>query len=396
MNPSASGWINKYGSLVKDNISAYEDFGALYDGMKKIGFVYGINTQIPEFIVPEHTLTEDENAKINLLTSLYFTFTIETGETDFAIFLNRIFRFYMDLRVNQESLWAKLLSGTSTAAKLEKLVDSRVYLEDNVISKTFNSIITNSLLFIDILLFKRYLNQPEEIRKHGQQLEYIAINVTYHALSSKEKNQSDKRLEQLFEASLTFIDATKENFDGSYRKKVLENHLVWENHYFLDMACLTVWEDKSLDYQESEYIYGIGKDLGFSEKEIGRSLEEITSFFAKNSAVIPFLKGKNLAIQFYDSMAKVVNKLILRNSKRLQKELSESKELVYLISKSATKDLTSEERKKIQNQLIDIFKSIPSLAIFILPGGAVMLPIFIKLIPKLLPSSFDENRVEKE
>ena len=44
--------------------------------------------------------------------------------------------------------------------------------------------------------------------------------------------------------------------------------------------------------------------------------------------------------------------------------------------------------------LADIFKSIPSLAIFILPGGAVLLPIFIKLIPKLLPSAFDENRVE--
>ena len=37
-----------------------------------------------------------------------------------------------------------------------------------------------------------------------------------------------------------------------------------------------------------------------------------------------------MAIQFYDSMSKVVNKLILRNSKRLQKELSDSKELMAL------------------------------------------------------------------
>jgi len=102
-----------------------------------------------------------------------------------------------------------------------------------------------------------------------------------------------------------------------------------------------------------------------------------------------------LAVQFYDSMSKVVNKLILRNSKRLQKELSESKELMYLLSKSTVKDLSSTEKKKVQNQLLDIFKSIPSLAIFMLPGGAVLLPIFIKLIPKLLPSSFDDNRVEK-
>ena len=198
MNPSSSGWIKKYGSLVKDHLDAYSDFRALYGGMKKTGFVYGLNTQIPKFIAPEHILTEDENAKINLFTSLYFTFTTVTGETDFTIFLNSVFVFYKDLRVNQESFWGKLLVGKNTAAKLEKLVDSRVYLDDNVISKTFNSIITNSLLFIDILLFKRYLTRPEAIREHGQQLEYIAINITYHALSSKEKNQSDRRLEQLF------------------------------------------------------------------------------------------------------------------------------------------------------------------------------------------------------
>jgi hypothetical protein len=93
-------------------------------------------------------------------------------------------------------------------------------------------------------------------------------------------------------------------------------------------------------------------------------------------------------------MAKVVNKLILRNSKRLQKELSESKELVTLLSQSTVRDLSVEEKKKVQKYLLDIFKSIPSLAIFILPGGAVLLPIFIKLIPKLLPSSFDDNRVD--
>ena len=101
-------------------------------------------------------------------------------------------------------------------------------------------------------------------------------------------------------------------------------------------------------------------------------------------------------MQFYESMSKVVNKLILRNSKRLQKELSESAELVALLSKSTLRDLSAEEKKKVQNQLIDIFKSIPSLAIFILPGGAVLLPIFIKLVPKLLPSSFDENRIDKK
>jgi len=396
MNPSGAGWIDKFSSVIDEQQNTYSDFRDLYNGLKKTGFVYGINTKVPRFIYPEHKLSEDEKAKINLLVALYFTYKAEVKNAGFDHFLDKVLLFYKDLEVNHVSFLGKLFTGNKKSSQLEKLIDSRVYLEDNVISKTFNSIITNSLLFIDILLFKRYLKDPNGIREHAYQLEYLAINITYHALSSKEKNKNDEKLAQLFASSLTFIDSSVESFDGSYREKLLNKiTTVWENKYFLDVACLTVWEDHSLEYQESEFIFGIGKDLGIEDKQIVRSLEEVTSFFDKNSDTIPFLKDTNLAVQFYDSMSKVVNKLILRNSKRLQKELSESKELVALISKSTMKDLTAEEKKKVQNQLLDIFKSIPSLAIFMLPGGAVLLPIFIKLIPKLLPSSFDDNRIDK-
>jgi len=394
MNPSASGWIEKFGYLVKEQENSFEDFNGLYGALKKTGFVYGINLKIPRFIRPEHKLSEDEKAKINLLAALYFTYRFEVKHVEFDSFLEKVFLFYQDLGLSQISFLKKLFADNKTSAQLEKLLDSRVYLEDNVISKTFNSIITNSLLYIDVLTFKRYLNQSDRIEQYAENIEYIAMNIIYHALNSKEKNKSDDKLAQLFESSLTYIDSTKQNYDGSYRERIIGNFSSVENQYFLDIAALTIWEDQSINYLESAFIFGIGKDLGFDNKQTSRSLEEITSFFSKNSEMIPYLKDHNLALQFYDSMSKVVNKLILRNSKRLQKELSESKELVTLISKSTVKDLSAEERKKVQSQLLDIFKSIPSLAIFMLPGGAVLLPIFIKLIPKLLPSAFDDNRVD--
>jgi len=394
MNPSSSGWIEKFGHLVKSEQLRYTGFNDLYASLKKTGFIYGINVGVPSFIETEHALSEDEKAKVNLLCGLYFTYTFERKEGDFKEFLEAIFHFYQQLDVGSISFLNKILTGRKTSSQLEKLVDSRVYLEDNVISKTFNSIITNSLLFIDVLTFRKYLQGEQQVRQHAQNLEYITINMTYHALSSREKSKKDERLAQLFASSLTFIESSKEDFDASYREKLVNQFGCEENQYFLDVACLTVWEDQSLDYLESEFIYGIGKDLGQSRDQIGKALADVARFFHENAQIIPHLKSNNLALQFYDSMSKVVNKLILRNSKRLQKELSESKELVYLLSKSTLKELTPEEKKKVQDQLIDIFKSIPSLAIFILPGGAVLLPIFIKLIPKLLPSAFDENRVE--
>ncbi len=393
MNPSSAGWIDKFGSLIKECPYTNAQFSGLYKDLKKWGFVYGINVQIPDFIVFEHTLTEDEKAKINLLTALYLTYHLTHPQKDFHTFLDCIFSFYQSLEVGKTSFFDKLLTGKKTSSQLEKLIDSRIYLEDNVISRNFNSVITNSLLLIDVLTFKHYLEGGSALKMHAQDLEYVTINITYHALNSKEKNKNDERLAQLFAASLTYIESESQHFDGSYRERMINKFAVSENQYFLDVACLTVWEDHSLDYKESEFIFGIGKDLGFDLETIVQALDDVTLFFKANSAQIPFLKEANLAVQFYDSMSKIVNKLILRNSKRLQKELSESKELVTLLSKSTVRDLSPEEKKKVQNQLLDIFKSIPSLAIFMLPGGAVLLPIFIKLIPKLLPSSFDENRV---
>ena len=395
MNPSATGWIDKYGSISRDNLSAFKDFQDLYAGLKKAGFVYGLNIKIPRFIPVEHSLSEDEKAKINLLPALFYTFRLHDDEGDYRDFLIKIIEFYKLLNVHPASFLDKILKGNKSSAKLETLINARVYLDDNVFSKTFNNIITNGLLFIDVLTFKYYLEGGMDIRSHAQTLEYLVINIAYHALNSKEKNKADEKLSQLFESSLTFIDGQQQNFDGSYRAQLMSNPYSWQNQYFLDVACVTVWEDKTLEFQESEFIYGIGKDLGFGNKEISLALEEITTFFERNSKIIPFLKSSNMALQFYDGMSRVVVRLIQRNSKRLSKELSESRELMFLISKSTVRDLSKAEKKQVQDQLLDIFKSIPSLAIFMLPGGAVLLPIFIKLIPKLLPSAFDENRVEK-
>ena len=394
MNPSSSGWIKKFGHLVKDYDGLYDNFEALYLHLKSTGFIYGINIKIPEFIHPEHPLSEDEKAKINLLAALYFTYKQKEKFAEFSQFLDKIFEFYNHLGVNKISFLHKILNGKKTSTQLEKLIDSRIYIDDNVISKTFNSIITNSLLFIDVLTFKKYLESESDLKKYAEKLEYITINSIHHALNSKQKNRNDEKLAQLFESSLTYLDNTDGGFDGAYRAKLKGYFTHFEKLYFLDVSCLTVWEDQSVDHKESEFIFSLGYELELPTNIIVKSLENVSHFFDKNAEIIPHLKSNNLAVQFYDSMSKIVNKLILRNSKRLSKELSESKELVALLSKSATKELTEVEKKKVQNQLLDIFKSIPSLAIFILPGGAVLLPIFIKLIPKLLPSSFDENRVE--
>lgn len=91
-----------------------------------------------------------------------------------------------------------------------------------------------------------------------------------------------------------------------------------------------------------------------------------------------------------------IKESIRKNKKRLAKELQESKELVSLLKKSTYNKLTDEEKEKVKEQLLDICKAIPAFAVFMLPGGALLLPLLIKLIPDILPSAFREDEEMNE
>lgn len=82
---------------------------------------------------------------------------------------------------------------------------------------------------------------------------------------------------------------------------------------------------------------------------------------------------------------------INRNKKRLLQEIQESKDLMQLLTKSLTEPLSKEERKKVKQQLLDVCKAIPALAVFLLPGGSILLPVLIKFVPSILPSSFRQD-----
>ncbi len=86
--------------------------------------------------------------------------------------------------------------------------------------------------------------------------------------------------------------------------------------------------------------------------------------------------------------------LLQKNKRLLKKELGQSKEALSLLKKSTQTSLTEEEKEKIKIQLLDICKAIPAFTVFMLPGGALLLPLLIKLIPDILPSAFREDSNE--
>lgn len=83
-----------------------------------------------------------------------------------------------------------------------------------------------------------------------------------------------------------------------------------------------------------------------------------------------------------------IKALLQKNKKRLVHELNQSKELVSLLKKSTHEKLSDVEKEQLKTQLLDVLKAIPALAIFLLPGGIILLPLVAKILPDILPSAF--------
>ena len=393
MNPSNTGWIKKLGSLLGETPNSYKTFEELYQYLKTTGFVYGIHLKVAGYLKPTHQLSEDEVAKVNLFMGFYHSYKLLNNEIIYAQFVQKVFDFYKAVGMADLNFFQKILGGKHTETQLEKLIDQRIYPQDNPIGKLIGNSLTNALLFIDILTFKHYLKHPNSVLEYARKLEYVTLQLAYQTLNSKVTQPKDYKLMQLLENSITFSEEFQNTELGSLEQLINQEFGELEQQYFLDMTALTAWDDSVIETNEWQHLYQLGSLLNKTKADVAKAMEDVISFFNSNYTNITYLKNHSLSSQYYEGMTKNVSKIILRNKTRLQRELEESRELMHLLRKSTLQELNNDERKRIKSQLLDLFKTIPSLAIFMLPGGAVLLPLFIKLIPKLLPSSFDDNRV---
>lgn len=87
-----------------------------------------------------------------------------------------------------------------------------------------------------------------------------------------------------------------------------------------------------------------------------------------------------------------MKKAVLDNKDHVFQEIRETKELYELMLKwSAGEQLTNSEKAAVKSQLMDICKTIPALAVFMVPFGGFLLAILIKFLPfNILPTAFND------
>ena len=207
INPSAPGWIDKF--FTEQPFSeelSLENSASFYLKTRDTGFIYGhiisFNTINP---IDSKRWFKEEISKVALLNTLYGAYCLSESDKAPELFVAKALEFYNQMNPQGFSLLKKILPKNSRSLTLEKFIDERVQTNDGIINKNFSHLVTNALLFIDVLAFCQFLKHGEIPEKYLKRIEETVVNIVALALKIKSnKTQYDDLLSKLFEASIRY------------------------------------------------------------------------------------------------------------------------------------------------------------------------------------------------
>lgn len=418
LQPGSKGWIRKYFTIVEN----YQEYLDKYPGtllnseeliyayLQPTGILYGYPTSLL-FLEDEYLSkwTSEETFKVLLLEGLILVDHIHAGKFDHDSLeqsLSRFVNFYEETELEKAKKGWLNFKGLTVYEKLESIIDQRVDIKSSFSHKLWTSYLYNSLLFHDLILYYEYHQgaDPKLLCEKREEVLLDMIKVVAAAVNVDGKpEEEENNFFEIFEASANLDSDRHEIAERFYKEQKTLDDIEFKYEkswllcrYILELAILTVWSDNKVVDSEHAFLNRLIERLDIAEEEKDISFSAIQSFVSKNIEKIPFLQDKNDVAMLMSGATDRWAKILGRSKDKLATELSQSKELVTLIAKSAKSDLTKEERDKVKRQFKDIAKSVPSLGLFLLPGGSLLLPIILKIIPDLVPSAFRDNEIEKE
>ena len=310
INPSANGWIDKF---FAENQANFVDFQgntlSFYEDCRATGFIYGyvVRYQLKNQI---NTVkwSYDEVTKVGFLNTLFSLYCIEKSNGTKKDFINSVYEFYKIIQPENLNFIKKLLPEGSYSTRLEKVIDDRIQTNNNTISKNFSHIITNALLFIDVLAFEHFLKNDILPSDYLKNMESDCIKIVSLALKIKEnKSKYDELLVKLFENSIRYTKFNSiENIELSEIKLMRHSSLL-EKLYLLDIAQMALWSDEKLEHNEENFLKQLSSDLELESDLLEKSKKVINDFIEKYKSEIPFFNYSNPIKHFYDQANKKCN-----------------------------------------------------------------------------------------
>lgn len=381
----------------------------LYRILQPTGFMYGYPADIP--FVGHHELSvwsSDQKMTVLLVESL-----ILCSLYDYPPDVRHQLVVSEEIMLEAGSFYAEIFPELADRTKLisrkkrtdlelsEYLIESNVGVK-NKWSSVMKSFFHNSLLFLDVIYFLSWVQRKGEIaglKQHIVDIHKIILRILAAAAQADDVIKREET--HLFNFILSSAQLTLEH-EADIMDVYLNKRIGWEQidlspldnwlakKYVLEMAILMTWADRDLVSSEMEFLQQLTFRLNLPESELDQSLFAVESFVSANWESVHYLQDKAEYQIATQRLKKRFTNVLLKNRNRILMEVRESKELMTLLAKSRKEELTEEERKIVKAQLLDILKTIPALAIFLLPFGSILLPLALQILPQhiIKPSAF--------
>ena len=416
MNPNEKGWLSKYIEFRTEMLRELTTDAArkrshpehsLYRIIQPTGLMYGQSIGVSGH-PDQDSWHNREKMKVLLAESLIsssllfyekqngtpinISQAIERTLEHIGNFYNNIFP---ELSTPVKPLFGKRKSPTELVERiLDKRIERTIDFEGNFWTYFFH----NSLLFLDVFIFGQWIHTNADrivadfFRYERDELRFSVVKVIAAAShANKEIVYEEKKLLDFFLHSTDLSSDKRKEAVRIFERgiEVQEINLPSENSwilkkFFLEIAILTIWADKRVEEIEMDFLKTFTHHLGFNEDDLENSLIAIEGFVLENWEQLSYLQNNQDYQQVSEQFIRRVAKIADKNKQRLSKELQENAELVELLRKSRSNDLTPEEKEKMRLGLVQILKTIPTFLIISLPRKFLTLPVLMRILPKNL------------
>ncbi len=414
LSPGAKNWVKKYFLLLESNVISLnleieeDEIDLLHFLSNKTGLVYGIpSALIYSNHLEKNHYTKDEKLKLLIFETLLFCYKQHSKEAynsdDFLILLGK---FYAEAPIASGiENWFTIFRDKKLESRIEYILEERVKVKSPIFGTNYwLNHLSNCFVFLDVILFCEFLKNQEATfyKNYTKYANFVLCGIVYAAYVDEQVEEKEQRMLWRFLSSANLPKFEREKIEGfivhGISNEELENALFEHSLLARITFELSVFITKGTHQtseKEEQKLVEIGKLIGLSSGEMEDSIELVVSFLLENEEVVSLISANSKTHYGYSNFSSRWLRILGRNKEKLVNELKESKDLIALIQKSTKHELSKEEKEQVKTQFMDILKSMPSMAIFLLPGGALLLPLILKIVPDLLPSSFKENDLEK-
>ena len=322
MNLNDIGWLKFYIKFrqkkqsdataeAKNSPPTLKEDQLMYRSAQPTGIMYG-HPIIPAGLSEElHSLNVQERMKLVLVENFIHTNKFDSellkqaNTEDFSYelatnLINYYLNVFPEIETNTHNIMGKMRSKEEIA---EQIIKKRLLTKRSLFENIWIGYFHNSLLFIDVFFFKIWsesadgLKTIDSLRKGKDGIRLVLLKII--AAAANADNQIEKEERKLFTMFLKSARLDKES--ESEARKFIDSNISLDDidfpemdswllkKYFLEIAILTAWSDKTVNKAEHRFVNELGTKLGFTSEEVEDSFAAIEVFVLTNWDKLDFI-----------------------------------------------------------------------------------------------------------